>query len=215
MLEHLGERIHQAAASGLSLIGIRAGWEKPPYTVVDRLAHRVEVRRYGARITAETEVAGEGEEAKEIAFEALEAYLGGQNRPSPALAGALPPEIESASVEIPMTAPVETATAPGWLRLRLFLPSRFTLATVPEPIDPRVGVAERGGETIAALRFGGAADGPAVAQHADALCQALAGTPWTAYGGVSLYTYDPPWTLPFLRRNEVVVNVEQRGDEGR
>lgn len=210
MLEHLGERIHQAAASGLSLVGIRAGWEKPPYTVVDRLPHGVEVRRYGARVTAETEIAGDGEDAKELAFDALEGYLAGQNRPSPALAGVLPIEIERTSVEIPMTAPVETATAPGWLRLRLFLPSRFTLATAPEPIDPRVGVAERGDETIAALRFGGAADAAAVAEHADALRRALAGTPWAADGDVTLYTYDPPWTLPFLRRNEVVVNVTCR-----
>jgi hypothetical protein len=211
MLEHLGERIHQAAASGLSLVGIRAGWEKPPYTVVDRPAHGVEVRRYGPRVTVETEIASEGEDAEELAFDALEAYLGGQNRPSPVLAGVMPLEIESTSVEIPMTAPVETAKAPGWLRLRLFLPSRFTLATAPEPIDPRVGVAERGHETIAALRFGGAADPAAVEEHADALRRALADTEWAADGDVALYTYDPPWTLPFLRRNEVVVNVTRRG----
>ena len=176
----------------------------------DRPAPGVEVRRYAARVAAETEIAAEGEDAKELAFDALETYLGGQNRPSPALAGALPLELEHASIEIPMTAPVETATAPGWLRLRVFLPSRFTLATAPEPIDARVGVAELGDETLAALRFSGTADAAAVAEHGEALRATLAGTAWAADGDVVLYTYDPPWTLPFLRRNEVVVNVARR-----
>jgi hypothetical protein len=210
MLEHLGERIAQAAASGLSLVGIRAGWEKPPYTVLERPAPGLEIRRYGSRTTAEIEMAGEGDEAKDLAFEALEAYLDGGNHLSPALAGAVPPELEGASIQISMTAPVETAAAPGWLRLRIFLPGRFTLASAPEPLDPRVAVAEQGDETIAALRFGGTADAAAVAQHTAALYGALADTAWAPDGDATLYTYDPPWTLGFLRRNEMVVSVERR-----
>jgi hypothetical protein len=210
MLEHIGERLTQAAASGLSLVGIRAGWEQPPYTVLERPAPGLEIRRYGPRTTAEIEIAGEGEDAKHLAFQALEGYLDGENRLSPALAGVVPPELEGASIQISMTAPVETATAPGWLRLRLFLSSRFTLASVPEPIDARVAVAERGEEIIAALRFGGTADEDAVAQRTAALYAALARTAWAPDGDATLYTYDPPWTLGFLRRNEMVVTVARR-----
>jgi hypothetical protein len=209
MLDQLATRIGAAAASGLSLLGIRAGWEKPAYTVLDRLPAGVEVRGYGPRLTAETEAAGAEEDAKERAFETLEAYLAGDNHPCAAIAGAVPAEVQRAPLEIPMTAPVETRTAPGWVRLAFFLPKRFTLATVPEPTNGRVAVAGRPEEAIAALRFSGLPDEAAFAERAEALTSALAGSRWVADGDPALYTYDPPWTLPFLRRNEAVVRVER------
>jgi hypothetical protein len=198
MMEDLGAKLGTAAASGLSILGIRAGWEQPHYTVVDRLG-RVEVRRYEARLTAETEIAGEEREAKERAFTILEAYLSGEHAARPQ--------------EIAMTAPVETAAAPGSLRLRLFLPSDLTLATVPAPVDARVKIGERPIETIAALRFGGAADLSTIAERAPALLGALSGSGWSPAGEPALYTYDPPWTISFLRRNEIVVPVALTSSE--
>jgi hypothetical protein len=193
MIERISTRIGTAVASGLSLFGIRAGWEQPSYTVVERLTVGAEVRRYGPRLVAETEVAGEGGEARNDAFEILEGYLSGEGRERPQ--------------EIAMTAPVETAAGAGKLRLRLFLPSRYTARTVPVPADSRVAIAPREGETLATLRFSGPADEATFAERAQVLLAAVEGTDWTAEGEVTLFTYDPPWTLPFLRRNEVVVPV--------
>jgi hypothetical protein len=193
MIERIGTRIGTAAASGLSLFGIRAGWEQPSYEVVERLTVGAEVRRYGPRLAAETEVPGEDEEAKKQAFGILEGYLSGEGRERPQ--------------EIEMTAPVETATGAGKLRLRLFLPSRYTARTVPVPADSRVAIAPREGETLATLRFSGLADEATFAERARVLLAAVEGTDWAAEGDVTLFTYDPPWTLPVLRRNEVVVPV--------
>jgi SOUL heme-binding protein len=186
MLEHIGQRVGAAAA----IVGIRT-WEQPPYTVLERVAGGTDIRRYGDRVTAQTEVEGEDREARGRAFQVLEAYL----------------EQE----EIAMTAPVESVGAGGLLRLGFFLPARCTVRTAPDPADPRVEIALRPGEILAALRFAGLVEPEAVTRHARDLLASLDGSRWSAEGGVAVYTYDPPWTIPFLRRNEVVVAVTSSG----
>jgi SOUL heme-binding protein len=190
MLDHVGQRVGAAAASGLSLVGIRT-WEQPPYTVLERLEGGTQIRRYADRVTAQTEVEGEDREARGRAFQALEAYL--------------------AQEEIAMTAPVESVGAGGRLRVGFFLPSRWTVWTAPEPADPCVEIALRPGEILAALRFAGLVEPEAVARHARDLLASLGGSRWSAEGGVAVYTYDPPWAIPILRRNEVVVAVTPSG----
>ena len=69
-----------------------------------------------------------------------------------------------------------------------------TVVTVPE-------------QTLAALRFTGIASEGILATQKNRLTADLASTHWKAQGTVTAYYYDPPWTLPFMRRNEVVVVV--------
>jgi hypothetical protein len=179
---------------------------------VDRVEPGVEIRRYGPRLAAETTVeAADAEAGRNAAFRILAAYIFGANRAKSEIAMTAPVEVQSGSRKIAMTSPVETASAgSGRYTMRFFLPAQLTLATAPEPTDPRVRLLEVPEQTLAALRFSGSRREERVSEKARALLAALEGSLWKPTAEpVSLF-YDPPWTLPFLRRNEVVVPVVRR-----
>lgn len=211
-----------AFTAGCSVFGVRSAWEQPPYEVLDDLGDDVEVRRYGPRLVAETTVAAADEEtARSEAFRILAAYIFGENRARREVAMTAPVAVEPASNEagseeasqpVAMTAPVETAqVAPGRWSMRFFLPADLTLETAPEPTDARVRITQVPGETLAALRFGGSSRPAAVARRERELQNRLSGSSWRADGDPVALFYDPPWTIPFLRRNEVAVPVVPAG----
>lgn len=198
--------------SGCSLVGIRSGYEQPAYEAVDRFDPGVEIRRYGPRLAAETTVeAADAEAGRNAAFRILAGYIFGANRAKGEIAMTSPVEVQSGSRKIAMTSPVEAASAgSGRFTMRFFLPAQLTLATAPEPTDPRVRLLELPGQTLAALRFTGSRGGERVAAESGALLRALDGSAWQPAGEPFAFFYDPPWTLPFLRRNEVAVEVARR-----
>ena len=199
--------------AGCSVFGVRSGYEQPAYDVVESLENGVEIRRYQPRVVAEVSVptsADEGD-ASGRAFRILAAYIFGENRSGDDISMTAPVEISEPSEKIGMTAPVaiEEGGEDG-MRMRFFLPTEYTLDNAPRPNDPRVELRELPAETIAALRF----SDPFVRRDTTAaekkLRQALEQSEWQAVGApVALY-YDPPWTIPFLRRNEVAISVSTR-----
>lgn len=197
--------------AGCSLVGIRSGTEQPSYTVADRLGESVEIRRYAPRLAAQVTVPAENEgDARGQAFRILAGYIFGKNAPSDEIAMTAPVEVERGSREIAMTAPVETVeTANQQMRMRFFLPAKYTRETTPKPLDERIELVTIPAQTMAVLRFTGARDGAAVVKKEKALLDRLADSSWTAAGEPVAYFYDPPWTIPFLRRNEVAVPVER------
>ncbi len=202
--------------TGCSLVGIRGGTEQPGHTVVERIGDCVEVRRYGPRLAAQVTVprAAEGE-GRGDAFRILADYIFGENAPQKEIAMTAPVEVDAEGTEIAMTAPVETAVAGGEgesesLRMRFFLPPKWTMETVPKPTDDRVKLVELPARTLAVRRFTGSRDAGAVARETQALRAALDGTDWRPTGEAVAWFYDPPWTIPFLRRNEVAVPVARR-----
>lgn len=192
--------------SACSTFGIRSGYESPPYRTLDTLGD-VEVRAYGPRLVAETTVTERDDAAaRDAAFRLLAGYIFGDNRARADVAMTTPVEVARQGVPIAMTTPVETAApGPGATTMRFFLPSALTTATAPVPTDARVRIRTIPGDTVAVLRFSG--DGADVAARTEQLLQVLAGSGWAAAGPAVTLFYDPPWTLPFLRRNEVAVPV--------
>jgi len=79
--------------------------------------------------------------------------------------------------------------------------------TAPRPLDPRVKLVELPPETVAVLSFSGPRDRETIEWRQDLLLEKLVGTKWRPTGPASAYLYDPPWTLPFLRLNEVAIPV--------
>jgi hypothetical protein len=191
-----------------SVVGIRSGTEEPRFEVVDR-AGAVEIRRYAPRIAAETTVAGPEEAARSDGFRRLAGYIFGGNARRDRIAMTAP-VAQQPGQRIAMTAPVaQSGDAEGW-RIRFFMPARFTLDTLPVPDDARVALVELPEETVAVLRFSGLPGAAAVARNAAALSAALETSGWAAAGPVQAWFYDPPWTVPALRRNEVAVAAARR-----
>jgi effector-binding domain-containing protein len=87
------------------------------------------------------------------------------------------------------------------------MPAKYTLDTLPRPNDPRVEIVTVPPETYAVYRYSGSTSPDDVAHAHAELKRLLAGTGYTASGEVLNWFYDPPWTLPPLRRNEAAVVV--------
>jgi hypothetical protein len=197
--------------SGCSLFGVRSGYEAPRYEVIGRLDEAIEIRRYGPRLAAETVVSGPGEEAaRDAAFRILFDYISGANRASEEVAMTVPVETAAPGEEIAMTTPVETApAAEGGSTMRFFLPAEYTRASAPQPSDPRVRIVPVPAATVAVLTFTGSPSPQHVAAEQERLSRALETSAWRPTGPPVALFYDPPWTIPFLRRNEVAVPVAE------
>lgn len=197
--------------AGCTLFGVRSGYEQPSYATVDTVGP-VEIRSYGPRLVAQTVVEADDEmSARNAAFRILAAYIFGDNVAKNDIAMTTPVAVEQQSMKIDMTTPVETAAVDGnRYAMRFFLPSSLTLETAPAPTDPRVQLAVVPANTLAVLRFSGSRRPSAVAERSDELLRALTDSKWQPVGRPFTLFYDPPWTIAFLRRNEVVVSVERR-----
>lgn len=178
-----------------SLVGVRAGTEEPRYDVEERI-RGLEIRRYAPRIAAQTTVPGDEESARNTGFRRLAGYIFGAN---------------TSESKISMTAPVSQERRPdsSWI-IRFYMPSRWAMGALPTPENQNVELVEVPGETVAALRFTGDRGRAATASRAAELLRALENTSWLPIDEPAAWFYDPPWTIPFLRRNEVVVPVRAR-----
>lgn len=209
MLQQIKDFAGVALDSVVSVVGVRAG-EQPRFEVLAQLG-AIEVRRYAARLVAETLVPGEEKAARGEGFSRLAGYIFGANRGAARIAMTAP--VAQDGRRIAMTAPVAQSGGAGEWRIRFFLP--HDLKAPPEPNDARVTIATVPAETVAVLRFAGSTGPDAVAAARGRLLAALEGSDWAIAGESVAWFYDPPWTLPPLRRNEVAVPVRPRVAAGK
>ncbi len=158
------------------------------------------LRVYAAVIVAETDVGGSLSQASSAGFRRLAGYIFGANHPSPGDS-----QKTNTVSKIAMTAPVTTYQhGAGWT-VNFTMPARYKLAALPIPDDGRVKLREIPTLTAAVIRFSGWVD-----ESKSAIKTAMLRAWMTAHGLVAdgdprLARYDPPWTLPFLRRNEILI----------
>src|SRR5512134_1036821 len=190
MMRVVGSIVCALLLTGCSVFGVRSGTEQVSYTVIAHLDDNTEVRRSPPQLVAETPVTAPDESSgRTKAFRVLFDYISGANRGQKTVA---------------MTAPVETAAqAEGLYAMRFFLPADHTVETAPEPTNPEVRIVEVPERTLAVLRFSRSRGADNVARHASELERLIVGSSWRAAGEPTTLFYDSPWTIPFLRRNEV------------
>ena len=196
-----------ALESVLGVFGVRL-YEEPHYDVIDRVADRVEIRRYAHRLAAEVQLAVAGEAGRNEAFRLLFAYIAGANRASGLgnrkIAVTVPVEVRDKEL-VAMTVPVQTSETNGTTLMRFFLPAKYSHDSAPKPMDARVRLVTTPDETLAISRFSGS--GGDFAERQDELIKKLRGSRWRPNGEPYTLYYDAPFTLPFLRRNEAAVAV--------
>jgi len=191
-----------------SIFGISMSTEQQRYDVIEKIGQNLEIRQYPMRIVAETTVdASKSDNPRGDAFRIVAAYIFGANKARQKIDMTAPVEITKPSVQIPMTTPVEIDTANNAVVMRFFMPSSYSKNDLPDPSDPRVKLIELEPMTAAVLVFSGSAGDKAVSMRTTELMAAIQETKWRASGAPTAFFYNPPWTLPFLRRNEVAVPV--------
>jgi len=200
-----------ALLTGLVFIGGPAmSLEQPDYTVVYKDGD-VEYRQYESYLVSETviENVGSYEAAGSEGFRRLFRYISGGNQSQSKIDMTVPVQQSPSSEKIAMTVPVQqSSSAEGW-RITFMLPSEYTLATAPQPKDPRVQVREVPARLVAALRFSGRWTNKNFDKKKRVLLAAIEADAVEPAGELESAMYSAPYVPPFLRRNEVMVEVEQ------
>jgi len=192
-----------ASSDGSTGVGI----ERSKYSVLEKEG-RLELRQYEPCIVAETAVESDFAEAGNIAFGRLYKYISGQNRTRESIAMTAPVNQEGRSEKIAMTAPVgQERSGLKWV-VSFLMPSEYTMETMPEPLDPTVTIREIPARKMAALRYSGTWSQKRYEEHLARLRQFIEQRDWKAIGEPIFARYDPPFQLPFFRRNEVLIPVE-------
>jgi hypothetical protein len=182
--------------------------EEPRYDVTLRDG-AFEVRDYPALVAAQVQVDGDQDKAGNSGFRLLAGYIFGGNERRESIAMTAPVvQSKGGGEKIPMTAPVTQTLNNGLWTVRFIMPRGYTIASLPVPNDARVKLVPIAPARIAVLRFSGLAFEHDVAERTDELRSFLAKHELHPAGPASLARYDPPWTLWFLRRNEIMIPLQ-------
>lgn len=192
----------------LLVAGSAMAIEEPKYTVIEK-AGAFELRAYSSKIVAETRVSGSMDKASSAGFRLIADYIFGNNTSrtggSEKISMTAPVTMEPKSEKISMTAPVSMEQTGEQWRVYFVMPGQYTLDTLPKPNNPAVTLREVPQSNYAVIRFSGLAGEDKVAAKTTELMAWLDSKGISPVGKPELARYNPPWTLPFLRRNEVMV----------
>ena len=183
------------------------GIEKARYKVIKKEG-KFEIRQYEPQIVAETIVESDFAEAGNVAFRRLFNYISGDNRKAESIAMTAPVDQKASSEKISMTAPVNQEKSEGKYAVTFVMPSKYTMETLPEPLDPNVTLREIPARKIAAIRYSGSWSKKRYEAKRTLLREFIAGKGLRITGEDIFARYDPPFQLWFLRRNEVLFPVE-------
>jgi hypothetical protein len=210
MLAHMrhAKLIAVAAIAALGLSGCALlTVEEPSYRLVFK-DDPFEIRDYPALAVAEATVEGGQKAAGNAGFRLLAGYIFGANTRRESIAMTAPvAQSQTAGENIAMTAPVAQTPSDGGWTVRFTMPAGKTLANLPVPDDARVKLREVPPVRVAVQRFSGWVDEGDFAHQRAALATRMAAHGLVAAGPPALAQYNPPWTLWFLRRNEVLQPV--------
>lgn len=192
--------------AGCSVVGIR-DTPAPDYQIVSR-DREFEIRLYPPLLLAETMVTGDYQQAGSIGFKRLAAYIFGANTRQTSLAMTTPVIREAAGEEIAMTAPVLQQTeGPQW-RMAFVMPDGYKLDTLPIPLDADIVLKQQPAKKIAVLIYSGSLNETAIMTGSEKLLNWLQQQSIKPLSAPRSAAYDPPWTLPMLRHNEIMVDIE-------
>ncbi|MEM9063338.1 MAG: heme-binding protein [Pseudomonadota bacterium] len=192
--------------SACSVFGGAAAPE-PDYDVV-RSDGPFEIRDYPELVVVATAMSNGSSDA----FGKLFDYISGANRAQDKIAMTAPVlQSPEESTEIAMTAPVlRGADSDGKVEMVFVLPEDFTPETAPEPTDPAVRLTTIPSRRVAVLRFSGLFRDPAIAENTKSLQNRMQAEGLEPIGPPEAAGYNPPWTLPPLRRNEILIPIARQ-----
>jgi len=194
----------------LLMAGNSMAIEEPKYRVIET-SGAFELRVYDPKIIAEVEVSGNLKKASNKGFRLIADYIFGNNTSRSELdsnekiAMTAPVTIKAKSEKVAMTAPVTIKQNNDNWKMHFVMPSKFTLATLPKPNNPEVKIRQIEGAKYASIRFSGLAGKAKADKKTAQLVKWLKSRNIATTGKPELARYNPPWTLPFMRRNEIII----------
>lgn len=192
---------------GFSMIGvIMSDVEHPPYTLIDS-DNIAEIRSYDSMLIAEVQVSGERKKAISEGFRLLADFIFGNNSIQESIAMTAPVQQQEGE-SIAMTAPVQQQQDGNLWSIRFIMPSIYTMTSLPKPNNPIVKIRETSPTKYAVIQFSGLASNTNISYHQEKLANYITDKQLNKVGEPLYAFYNPPWTLPFLRRNEIMIAIQ-------
>jgi hypothetical protein len=186
--------------------------EKPSYSVIEKEGS-IEIRAYQPYITAEVVMPGQDfNEAASRGFSPLANFIFGGNTASNKISMTAPVTAQPANEKIAMTSPVTVtsrdAKGNSEYRVAFMMPSKYSLDTLPQPLDSRVQFHSQPARKMAAIRFSGTFQQSNFDHHLNHLRAWLKSRGFREAGLPVMAGYDPPFTPWFLKHNEILIEIE-------
>ena len=206
--------VYLLLSSLLILPGVAMATEEPEYTILNQVDD-FELRRYDPQIVAQTWVTGDQKQAGNKGFRILADYIFGNNTApsgeSSKISMTTPVKMQpqtGTSAKIAMTAPVAMQENEGKWRVRFVMPSQYTIQTLPKPNNSEVSIIEVPAKTYGVIKFSGLVGEEKVATKTAQLKEWMQNL--NIVGTPEMARYNPPWTLPFMRRNEIMIEYQPK-----
>jgi len=198
------------SSSACSVFGVETV-EEAPYESI-RKNKQFEIREYATLVTAETSVSANYKEAGNQAFRRLFRYISGDNESSVKIAMTAPVLADAKTTgegeSIAMTAPVISEQDGNDWRYSFVLPSKYTIDSAPKPLNAEVTLVEVPSKQVASVRYSGRSTQKARQINTELLIT------WIEEQGLKILSqprwagYNAPFTIPWFRRNEVLIDVQ-------
>ncbi len=164
-------------------------YEESPFNIVHQ-TDIYEIRHYVDRLAVQATYTNQNS-----SFRNLFNYISGAN-------------IDSEKIQ--MTTPVTQSAKSSEMVMQFYLPSKFTKKTAPVPTDPRVKLITIEEGHYAVIKYSGRLTDKNFNKHKKILKENLIEDKIEIIGPAIKATYNGPFTLPILRRNEAMFHVDWR-----
>lgn len=193
---------------GCSVFGVQTA-EELKYEVIEN-DDKKEIRYYPSYIVAQVTV-DDRDDPERKAFRILADYIFGKNKSKSEISMTAPVITAEETEEISMTAPViMSPEEKNKMTMSFTMPSKYKMEDLPEPIDKRVELAKVSDHYVAAFKYSWFMNKDKNSRLAKKLINWLESKPnYTPVSEPYFAGYNPPWTIPFLRRNEVLIKLEK------
>jgi len=184
--------------------------ETPAYSVMETKGD-YEIRQYASYVVAETHQKGSQKESLSGGFRELFQYISGNNtaRSKVAMTAPVLQSAESGGQKIPMSAPVIKQGDGGSRLIAFVMPAGSTPEDLPRPKSTVIRLRAVPPRNMAACTFSGYATGDTIRAHTEKLLAALQRDGIQEKSAPQIALYNPPWTPPFMRRNEIMVEIDR------
>jgi hypothetical protein len=182
--------------------------EEPSFDLVEKSAP-FEIRQYQTQIIAETIVDGELSAASSRGFRLIAGFIFGDNRSIDATSAQ---QSEKIAMTAPVTVEPQTDAMPTdyaakrW-RIQFTMPGKYSIATLPKPVNPAVTLREIPAKRYAIIVFSGFTGTDKIQKKTSELLNWMQTKQLQPIAAPQLARYDPPWILPFFRRNEILIEI--------
>ena len=185
--------------------------EEPKFNLIAK-ENAFELRVYQPKIIAEVSIDADLSESSSKGFRLIADFIFGNNTSrlggSEKISMTAPVSVYEKSEQISMTAPLGVQEVKDGWKVYFVMPSQYTLDSIPKPNNAQVSIKQIPAKKFAVIRFSGLVDEEKMNKKVKDLNEWIVSRNLKAISNPELARYNPPWTLPFLRRNEVMVEVD-------